>query len=87
MVITVDPVAGDTCEEFSDCFKFRLAAQQSPLDPDIVLPEEINTVLLRNVFQIKRRKRVVTPPTPEQKQELQRWVKDIVNRSSQQVRL
>lgn len=84
--VTVDPTAGDTYEVHPDRYEFNLVAQTSPLDPEIFLPAEARTILLRNVFDIRRRKRTVTEATPEQKAELKRWIQDIVRKQSQGIK-
>lgn len=73
--VTVDASAGDTVEQLSDRVIFKCIARPSPLNPEIILQAEEVSYLLANTFSIRRRKRIVTDPTPEQKAQLAAWIK------------
>lgn len=73
--VTVDSVAGDTVDQLGDRIVFRCVAQPSPLNPEIILQAEEVSYLLANTFSIRKRKRIVTDPTPEQKAQLADWIK------------
>jgi hypothetical protein len=73
--VTIDTAAGDTVEQFGDRITFKCVAQKSPLNPEIILQAEEISYVLANTFAIKRRKRIVTDPTPEQKAQLAEWIK------------
>lgn len=78
-IITVDTQAGDVAKWYSDRLEFKLVEQKSPLDPEVILEAQEILIFFRHTFAIKRRKRTVTDPTPEQKEALQQWIKDMVN--------
>jgi hypothetical protein len=73
--MTVDVQAGDSFEQLGDRIVFKLVAQKSPLNPEITLQAEEVSYVLANTFSIRRRKRIVTDPTPEQKAQLAAWIK------------
>lgn len=72
---TVDPDAGDTFEYVSDRLILKLTERPSITDPDIKVAEEEVVILLPNTFAIRKRKRITTELTPEQKEELKAWIK------------
>lgn len=72
---TVDPEAGDTFEYVSDRLILKLTERQSITDPEIKIAEEEVIILLPNTFAIRKRKRVTTDLTAEQREELKAWIK------------
>ena len=76
MTITIDRAAGDTVDFTSNPLAtiFHLAEKPSPNNAKLLLRAEESTIFMSHVLAIQHRTRVVTPITPEMKDELQKTI-------------
>ena len=81
--ITVDEDAGDhvSFKPEAPTVFFHLAEKPSPVDPDGTSPEEDLFIPMANVLCVRKTKRILEPPSPEEKEAWQNLLKEMTNNS------
>lgn len=72
--VTVDETAGDQMSSSGDKVYFIIAEKPSPADPKVTIPAEDITIHTNHIVSVQHRSRIVTPPSPEQREEFQKTI-------------
>lgn len=79
--VTIDGQAGDSIDFKEDRIIVSIASRKSPTDFNAMTVPEEQTIYKQNICIVNHRKRVLIPPSPEQRNEMSEFIKQKVSKT------